>query len=50
MTQRADQSKHLIAFYSGPCPVDDGVLRDRLGASLSEYMVPAAFHWRRVCR
>jgi amino acid adenylation domain-containing protein len=46
VTQRADQSKHLIAFYSGPCPVDDGVLRDRLGASLPAYMVPAAFHWR----
>ncbi|MCX4595013.1 amino acid adenylation domain-containing protein [Streptomyces sp. NBC_01549] len=44
--ERADQSKHLVAFYSGPKPLDTGTLTDRLGASLPEYMVPAAFHWR----
>ncbi|MCX4405045.1 amino acid adenylation domain-containing protein [Streptomyces sp. NBC_01764] len=44
--ERADQSKHLVAFYSGPKPLDTGTLTDRLGASLPDYMVPAAFHWR----
>ncbi|WSI43499.1 amino acid adenylation domain-containing protein [Streptomyces sp. NBC_01340] len=44
--ERADQSKHLVAFYSGPKPLGTGTLTDRLGASLPEYMVPAAFHWR----
>jgi len=43
---RAGQSKHLVAFYSGPRPLDTGVLRDRLGESLPAYMVPPAFHWR----
>jgi amino acid adenylation domain-containing protein len=46
VAERADQSKHLIAFYSGPNPLDTGTLTDRLGASLPAYMVPAAFHWR----
>ena len=43
---RPGQSKHLVAFYSGPRPLDAGVLRDRLGESLPAYMVPSAFHWR----
>ncbi|MET0702925.1 MAG: amino acid adenylation domain-containing protein [Mycobacterium sp.] len=43
---RADQSKHLVAFYSSQRPLDIEVLRDRLGESLPEYMVPSAFHWR----
>ena len=43
---RADQSKHLVAFYSSQHPLDVEVLRDRLGESLPEYMVPSAFHWR----
>ena len=46
VAERADQSKHLVAFYSSQQPLDIGVLRDRLGESLPEYMVPSAFHWR----
>jgi len=46
VTERADHSKHLVAFYSGQRPLDAKVLRDRLGESLPEYMVPSAFHWR----
>jgi hypothetical protein len=42
----ADQSKHLVAFYSAEQPLDVGVLRDRLTESLPEYMVPSAFHWQ----
>jgi amino acid adenylation domain-containing protein len=42
----ADQSKHLVAFYSSQQPLDIDILRDRLGESLPEYMVPSAFHWR----
>ena len=43
---RDGQGQHLVAFYAGPRPLDAGVLRDRLAASLPEYMVPSAFHWR----
>jgi amino acid adenylation domain-containing protein len=46
VAERADQGKHLMAFYSGERPVAVDVLRDRLGASLPRYMVPSAFHWR----
>jgi amino acid adenylation domain-containing protein len=46
VTERADQSKHLVAFYSGPRQLDVAVLLDRLGESLPAYMVPSAFHWR----
>jgi amino acid adenylation domain-containing protein len=46
VAERADQGKHLVAFYSGESPVEVDVLRDRLGASLPTYMVPSAFHWR----
>jgi acyl-coenzyme A synthetase/AMP-(fatty) acid ligase len=42
---RADHSEQLVAFYSGQ-PLDANALRDRLSASLPEYMVPADFHWR----
>ncbi|MGH3822584.1 MAG: non-ribosomal peptide synthetase [Pseudonocardiaceae bacterium] len=48
VAERADQSKHLVAFYSGPRPLEVGLLQDRLGESLPEYMVPSAFHWRKT--
>ncbi|MFJ9482031.1 amino acid adenylation domain-containing protein [Streptomyces mirabilis] len=46
VAERADQSKHLVAFYSGPQALADDVLPARLAESLPEYMVPSAFHWR----
>ncbi|HEY7176535.1 MAG TPA: alpha/beta fold hydrolase [Micromonosporaceae bacterium] len=46
IAERVDQSKHLVAFYSGPQPLEINVLQGRLAESLPEYMVPAAFHWR----
>jgi amino acid adenylation domain-containing protein len=46
VAERADQSKHLVAFYSGPHPLEVDLLRERLGESLPEYMVPSAFYWR----
>src|SRR5438093_2441008 len=47
VTERADHSKHLVAFYSGQRPLDANVLRDQLGESLPAYMVPSTFHWRK---
>ncbi|HET9254369.1 MAG TPA: amino acid adenylation domain-containing protein [Pseudonocardiaceae bacterium] len=46
VAERADQSKHLVAFYSGQRPLEADVLRDRLAESLPEYMVPSVFHRR----
>ena len=46
VAERADQSKHLVAFYSSRQPLDIDVLRGRLGGSLPDYMVPSAFVWR----
>lgn len=34
VAERADQSKHLVAFYSGRRPVEVDVVLDRLGESL----------------
>jgi amino acid adenylation domain-containing protein len=46
VTEGADHSKHLVAFYTGQRPLEADVLRDELRESLPEYMVPWAFHWR----
>jgi amino acid adenylation domain-containing protein len=46
VAERTNQSKRLVAFYSGKQPLDAAILRDRLGESLPAYMVPAAFHWQ----
>src|SRR3989441_4633696 len=47
VTDRTNHSKHLVAFYAAQRPLDANVLRDQFRESLPEYMVPAAFHWRR---
>ena len=46
VAERADQSKHLVAFYSSELPLQIEVLRGRLAESLPEYMVPSGFVWR----
>lgn len=46
VAERADQSKHLVAFYSSQQPLGADLLQDGLCQSLPEYMVPAVFHWR----
>ncbi|MFJ9821202.1 amino acid adenylation domain-containing protein [Streptomyces sp. NPDC101151] len=43
VADRAGQSKHLIAFYTGR-RLETQMLRDALGAVLPGYMVPSAFH------
>jgi acyl-coenzyme A synthetase/AMP-(fatty) acid ligase len=42
---RSDQSKRLVAFYTGERPLDADQLRERLRDLLPEYMVPAALQW-----
>jgi amino acid adenylation domain-containing protein len=46
VAERTDQSKHLVAFYAAQQPLPVDILRDRLSASLPDYMVPPAFQWR----
>ncbi|MFB9302926.1 AMP-binding enzyme, partial [Kibdelosporangium philippinense] len=46
VTGDTDRGKRLVAFYSGPQPLDDGVVADRLTELVPEYMVPSACHWR----
>jgi hypothetical protein len=46
VAERADQSKHLVAFYCGQWPLEVEILRERLAESLPAYMVPSAFHWQ----
>src|SRR6266566_4358551 len=47
VTENADRSKQLVAFYSGDS-LDPAVMRGRLGESLPKYMIPSAFHWRQT--
>ncbi len=46
VAERADGSKHLVAFYAADAPIDGDVLAALLGRKLPEYMVPAQFHQR----
>ncbi|MGY1625339.1 phosphopantetheine-binding protein, partial [Geodermatophilus sp. SYSU D00965] len=46
VAEAADRSRHLVAFYSGPRPLEVDELRARLAASLPVYMVPKAVHWQ----
>jgi amino acid adenylation domain-containing protein len=48
VAEGADRTKRLVAFPSGPRPLQADILRERLGESLPEYMVPSAFHWRQT--
>ena len=43
---RPGQGQRLVAFYSGPQPLEADALRDRLASSLPGYMIPSAFRWR----
>jgi amino acid adenylation domain-containing protein len=45
IAERADRSKHLVAYYSAERALEVDELRDVLGRSLPEYMVPSVFHW-----
>jgi hypothetical protein len=48
VTERADRSKQLVAFYSGDRSLDASGMKEKLGESLPRYMVPSAFHWRKT--
>jgi amino acid adenylation domain-containing protein len=36
----------LVAFYTSPDPIPAYRLREQLGRSLPDYMLPGSFHWR----
>ncbi|MBT2540044.1 amino acid adenylation domain-containing protein [Streptomyces sp. ISL-44] len=46
VTERPDNSTHLVAFYTAPQPLETSILLDRLGTSLPGYMVPSVIHWQ----
>ncbi|SDL85551.1 amino acid adenylation domain-containing protein [Geodermatophilus siccatus] len=41
-----DRSRHLVAFYAAPRPIEADALRTRLAATLPGYMVPRTCHWQ----
>ncbi|MGI9613271.1 MAG: AMP-binding protein, partial [Acidimicrobiales bacterium] len=45
VTERADNSKQLVGFYSGQ-QHDVASMQAQLGESLPEYMVPPVIHWQ----
>src|SRR5439155_5929601 len=45
VTDGVNQNKQLVAFYSAERPLDADMMREKLGASLPQYMLPSAFHW-----
>ncbi len=46
VAERADQSKYLVACYSGRRALEADILRHRLAETLPGYMVPSVFSWR----
>jgi hypothetical protein len=46
VAERADQSKHLVAFYTADRPLESPALSARMGESLPDFMIPTAFHHR----
>jgi len=44
VAERADGSKHLVAFYAAEEPIAAEVMAEKLGATLPSYMVPVHFH------
>jgi amino acid adenylation domain-containing protein len=46
IVDQAGKNNRLLAFWTGPEPIDSELLAKHVGESLPEYMVPVAFHWR----
>ena len=46
VAERADRSRHLVAFYSGADGLDDDALRTALAERLPDYMLPAIYTWQ----
>ena len=45
VADRADGSKHLVAFYTGPESIEVNRVQQQLGEWLPAYMVPSAIQW-----
>jgi len=46
VTERADRSKQLVAFYVCHVQLNPAEMRDKLSESLPSYMIPSTFYWR----